>query len=243
MIEQDWIDIPNYEGLYQANYLGEIRRIYKSGKTKVIAQFMKTSGLGRRVSRKRLFVRLSKDCIGKEIPVFRIMVQTFFKIPDEKLPYHKDGDVTNNWVSNIGFTDKHTLGKMTGAISSSIPVKKIDKSGNVVATYPSSREAAIKNGISYQTVLNRCNGYVKKPFLHSDFDYHFGERPKHDSEKLITEFDKRYPNKNKLKIALLKHQKFRILKRVNEFTDVEKIRYIRALKMEEKDWVNNEISF
>lgn len=53
------------------------------------------------------------------------------------------------------------------------PVAKIDSAGNVIAVYSSAREAARANFMSYQAVLDRCNGKVQKPYVLDGFTYQF----------------------------------------------------------------------
>lgn len=65
-----WYDIPGYDGMYQASRLGEIRRVYKSGKVKVLSQFTKCSA---RTNRKRLYVKIAFDGKGKTISVLPLI--------------------------------------------------------------------------------------------------------------------------------------------------------------------------
>ena len=51
-----WYDIPGYDGKYQASKLGEIRRVYKNGKVKVLSQYTKKSA---KSNRRRLYVKLT----------------------------------------------------------------------------------------------------------------------------------------------------------------------------------------
>lgn len=44
------------------------------------------------------------------------------------------------------------------------PVVKVDRDGKVVARYASARAAAKLNYMNYQSVLDRCNGKIKKPY-------------------------------------------------------------------------------
>lgn len=56
------------------------------------------------------------------------------------------------------------------------PVVKIDQNGTVVALYPSARAAARYNFISYQAVLDRCNGKIQKPFALDGHSYRFAQK-------------------------------------------------------------------
>lgn len=154
-----WKDIPGYEGKYQASYSGEVRRVFASGKTRSMRQFRKTSAKAKKILRERLFVKLTdSDGKAKEVAVLKIMVMTYFgEIPEGKVPYHKNGVVTDNWVSNIGFISRSELGKRTGGISKSKPVIKIDRYGSYIEAYKSARECGRCNHMSYQTVMDYCN--------------------------------------------------------------------------------------
>ena len=88
----------------------------------------------------------------------------FSNAPEGKVAYHINGEVTDNHLYNIGFTDRSSLGKKTGHKSKSMAVFKIDKNGNEIEVYRSAREAGKKNFMSYQTVLDRCNHKVKNEF-------------------------------------------------------------------------------
>jgi hypothetical protein len=139
-----------------------------------LRQFKKSSKHNKKILRDRLFVKLTIDGKSKEVAVLKIMVDTFWGVvQDGKVPYHKDGIVTNNARYNIDFIDRVSLGKITGADSKRIPVAKINRNGEIVAFYSSAREAARKNYISYQTVLDRCHDKVKRPFELDGYNYQF----------------------------------------------------------------------
>jgi len=172
--ESDWKDIPSFDGKYQASIDGQVRRIYISGKTRLMTPYKKSSKTARKILRNRLFIHLTIDGKSKEIAMLKIMVDTFLgEVPKSKVPYHKDGFVIHNELHNIGFICRKELGKMTGAESKRIPVTKIDRKGEQVAFYSSAREAARQNHMSYQTVLDRCNNKVKKPFELDGHNYQF----------------------------------------------------------------------
>ena len=171
-----WKDIPGYDGKYQASVNGEVRRVYKSGKIRFMTPYKKSSAKAKKILKDRLFVKLTKDGISKEVPVLKVMVSTFWGIaPPGKVPYHKNLLVTDNFIGNIGFIDMVALGKMTGALSRRKPVVKINRQGDEVEFYTSAREAARQNHMSYQTVLDRCNKLVKRPFELDGHDYRFDE--------------------------------------------------------------------
>lgn len=161
-----WKDIKGYEGKYQVSYKGEVRRIYKSGKTRKLTPYIKQN------SREILFIGLTKDGIKKEFPVHTLVAKAFLGEPKEnEVIYHKNGLIRDNWASNLEYIDRKKLGKMTGAKSRRKPVVKIDSNGEMVDFYPSARQAAKENHMSYQTIIDRCNRKIKSPFAPDGYAY------------------------------------------------------------------------
>lgn len=133
----------------------------------------KPRGKARRSNRR--YVKLT-DSRGraKEVAVLRLMVEVWLGgYPPGKVAYHKNGVPTDFCASNIGFATPRELGRMTGAKSRRILVAKITQDGEIVKIYPSARKAAAANHMSYQAVLDRCNGKVKKPFALDGYTYRF----------------------------------------------------------------------
>lgn len=168
-----WFDIPGYGGTYQASRLGDIRRVYRDGHTKVLSQFTKHNG--KEKYRYRLYVNLSYNGKRKCCTVLSLMVKTFFgEVPKGKIPYHKNLSTWDNRVENIGFIDKKELGRLTGIKADRRKsVIKYDRDGNAVDAYRSAREAARQNHMSYQAVLDRCHNKVNKPYALDGFNYQF----------------------------------------------------------------------
>lgn len=172
-VKRIWRDIPGYDGAYKINTLGEIvsfrwRGTHRSKTPKPITPYFK---YGKKAAR---FVKLTDDN-GKtrERTVISLMAITFFNLPDGYVLYHKNGDLSDNTLHNLQPVSRKELGKKTGAQAGRKPVKKIDTNGNVVAFYSSVRAAARANFMSYQTVSDRCNNKVKKPFAADGYNYQF----------------------------------------------------------------------
>ncbi len=173
---EDWRDIPGYNGAYQISPRGEVRSWRYRGEhfaknPKILTQYKR--GGNRPGHRPIRFVKLTTpDGKAKDWPVLRLMVLTWYGgCPEGKVPYHKNGDLNDHSLHNIGFITRRELGKKTGAKAKRIAVKKISPSGEVVAFYPSARAAAKANHMSYQSVIDRCNGKVKKPFALDGHNY------------------------------------------------------------------------
>ena len=176
----DWKAIPGFDGMYEINAQGEVRtwRYRKERRMKaprLLVPFMRHRGIGPE-SRKRFVKLTDADGNTTERTVLSLMVETWCggKRPG-MVAYHKNGDLNDNALHNIGFATRQKLGKMTGAKANRKPVVKIDPTGEVVAIYPSARAAARANHMSYQTVIDRCNGKIKKPFALDGHNYQYEE--------------------------------------------------------------------
>lgn len=176
-----WRDVCGYNGKYQVNRLGDIRRIYGSGKVADMTPYRKSG----KQFRNRLFVKLTKDGKSKEEPVLQVVAAAWKgKAPPGKVPYHINGNVADNRADNIGFIDRQTLGRKTGAMADKRKtIFKVDVNGNVIEIYRSAREAAKANYMSYQTVLDRCNGKVKKPYALNGYSFMFEEASRNGRKK------------------------------------------------------------
>ncbi len=159
-MKETWRDIPGYGGKYQVDREGNVRRVYGSGKTRPITPYhRKMSGS------QRMVVKLTRDGKPREEILMRIVALAFLGAPPEGyVPYHRNGCQSDNYLNNIAYIDRRELGRLTGASSRRRPVAKLDQDGEIVEVYSSAREAARRNYMSYQTVIDRCNGKVKGAF-------------------------------------------------------------------------------
>ena len=166
-----WKDIPGYEGVYQASTEGRIRRMFKNGRTRLLTPYHR-----RMTGSQRLVVKLCVGRKAREPVVIGVIAMTFLgPCPDGCVPYHVNGMQDDNSVRNIEYIPRSELGRKTGASSKRRPVAKVDASGEPVEFYSSAREAGRKNHMSYQTVLDRCNGKVKNPFALDGYDYRWDD--------------------------------------------------------------------
>lgn len=166
MIET-WKDIPGYNGKYQCDREGNFRRVYKSGKTRPIRPYRKNG------TRNKMVIHLTDDN-GKtsEKLAIGIVALTFLgPAPPGCVPYHKNLALTENHINNIAYISREEFGKMTGPTSRSKSVAKINGSGEIIEVYPSARAAARENYMSYQTIIDRCNGKVKCAFAPDGYAY------------------------------------------------------------------------
>lgn len=162
-----WKDIPGYGGKYQVDREGNVRRVYRPGKTRSLTpQHKKMCGS------QRLVVRLTVDGKAEDRVLMQLVARTFLgPAPDGCVAHHKNGCQSDNYVNNIEYVTKEELGKINGAKSRRKPVAKLGRDGEIVQIYSSAREAARENYMSYQTIIDRCNGRCRSAFAPDGFAY------------------------------------------------------------------------
>lgn len=171
-MKESWKDIPGYDGKYQADMEGNIRRIYQSGKTRLMTPYHKKMS-----GSQRLVVKMTRDKKAKEEIMVQIMAKTFLGNPlPGHVPYHKNGCQEDNYIQNIAYISRRDLGKLTGRNAKRQPVAKIDASGEIVEVYSSARECARKNYMSYQTIIDRCNGKCKSAYATDGYAYAWDDK-------------------------------------------------------------------
>lgn len=168
----DWKPIPGYEGKYEASYVGNVRRLYKNRKPALMTAYEKKHRKGSRY----LVVKLTNEGKSKEIKLSKAIYEAYKgKVPDGCGLSHVDGDFENNELKNLIVLTKEELGVMTGHKSKSKAVLKCSASLIPIETYRSAREAAKNNGMSYQTVIDRCNGKTKSIIAPDGYVYKWDE--------------------------------------------------------------------
>lgn len=161
-------DVPGYEGIYKANPYNQIFRCYKNGKMKLMTQYF---------SHRKYMVKLTRNGKSAEVPAATVILLTFKgPCPVGMVPYHKNGIKLDNRLDNLDYIKSNVLGRLTGAKSRSQSVIKIDENGEPVESYRSAREAGRKNYMSYQTIMDRCNGKVKKAFALDGYSYEWEDK-------------------------------------------------------------------
>ena len=164
---ETWTDIVGYDGKYQVDKEGNVRRVYPSGKTRPMKPYHKKMS-----GSQRLVVKLTINGKGKEEILLQIVAKTFLgECPKGYVPYHKNGCQNDNYVNNIAYISKKELGRLTGASSRRKSVAKINSDGEIVEVYSYARQAAEENYMSYQTIIDRCNRKRKSTFAPDGYAY------------------------------------------------------------------------
>ena len=167
-MKETWKDIPGYRGKYQLDREGNCRRVYPSGKYRMMTPFRKQ----RKNSSDKRFVKLTIDGKAKECNFLQLMAITFLgPAPEGYVPYHINGCQGDNYINNIAYISRKELGKLTGPTSRRKAVAKINADGEIVEIYKSAREAGRKNFMSYQTINDRCNRKCKTAFAPDGYAY------------------------------------------------------------------------
>lgn len=178
MSEHEWRDIPGYDGAYQINRMAEVRcwkwRGRRTAAPHYLTQYRRKPCRKGHRSNRYYFKLTAPDGKAREVAVLNLMVDVWLGgRPPGKVAYHRNGDLADSCLHNIAFATPRELGAMTGAQASRRPVEKVDICGEVVEVYSSARAAARANHMSYQAVLDRCNGKVKNPYALDGYNYRF----------------------------------------------------------------------
>jgi hypothetical protein len=162
-----WKTIDGYDGRYQVNPLGEVRRVCKR-KNAYMTAYLRRGGW---------FVKLSMNRESREHKVAHLVAEAFLpKRKEGQVLWHKNGVLSDNFAGNLQWISCHDLGKKTALLADKRrTVAKVAQNGEAVGFYRSARAAARDNHMSYQTVLDRCNGKVKKPFALDGHNYIFSD--------------------------------------------------------------------
>lgn len=148
-----WRSIPGYPN-YEASVEGQIRRRYKGGYT-----LLKPYRRNNRIHTSIFYFKISKDGKTKEVSYHRKVWEAFHgEIPAGKKIIHKNGICSDHAIHNLEMVDNATIGKIFARRAASKSVLKYDpETMECVDAYPSARVCAKENGMSYQTIMDRCN--------------------------------------------------------------------------------------
>lgn len=108
-MQRVWKPIKGYEGYYEINDIGEVRRMYKTKKPKILKQQIDLDGYP--------VVCLSVNNKKRNRKVSRLLAETFIENPNNyPVVNHKDGIKTNNIIDNlewcsISYNTKHAYDK------------------------------------------------------------------------------------------------------------------------------------
>lgn len=170
-INEHWKPVVGYENLYEVSSIGRVRNThYWSCHQKLVERrpyrLMKLETTQDGYKR----VVLTKSKKSRHYSVHRLVAMAFIPNP-ERLPQinHIDEDPANNEVVNLEWcTGKQNCNhgqhkqkialRQTNNSYRSKPVSQFDKEGNLIHTYPSTREAERETGIACEQISRCCKG-------------------------------------------------------------------------------------
>ena len=176
-IQDEWRDIPGYDGMYQVNYFGEVRSWLWRGNIRARKPRLLTAFTVKGPSKRKTFVKLrSPDGTSKRVPVVQIMADVWLGgTPEGMDRIHIDGACGNNCANNIKFVPHREAAKLSGGINRR-PVAKVNRDGEAVAFYPSVKAAAKANFISARSIGDRCKGKTQDPYRLDGFTYRYDDK-------------------------------------------------------------------
>lgn len=163
-----WKDIPNYEGLYQASNLGNIKSLQHYNGIKIT---MREKILKPYKIRKYLGVKLSKNGIRKNCYIHRLILETFtINTYNKEQVNHINGNRYDNRLTNLEWCSgpeniKHSIQNKLHLKSQSTRAKKVnqyDLCGNFIKTWNSQTEAALAIQINPAQISMCCNKKIAK---------------------------------------------------------------------------------
>ena len=151
-----WKSIDGYEGLYEVSNTGLVRSLNFNNTGR--AKLMKP----RKPQDAYLSVNLCKNGKHKSIKLHRLVASAFIPNPlNLETVNHRDEDKTNNNVSNLEWLTRGDNARYSNVNNSkrSKQVQQFDKkTGDLLATFPSIKEAERRTGIAQENICHACKG-------------------------------------------------------------------------------------
>ena len=163
MLNEIWVDVPGYEGVYYISNLGRIKKLYKNGKV----LFRKP-----RVNHRGYFdINLSINGKKKKYLVHRLVWEAFNgPIPEDMQVNHINEDKSVNRLDNLNLMSlldnvrygtgikRRSKTLMNNSLKSK-PVNQYNLEGELIKQYQSIMEASRITGVSFKNIQSVCAGY------------------------------------------------------------------------------------
>lgn len=151
----DWRPVPGWAD-YEVSIRGEIRRIRTQYGNPINKRMHPVLQFG------RTKVCLCSGNRHHSYGIGRLVWRAFVgEIPDGMVIIHRDGCKYNNALDNLQLISRSKMVPPTNL--SRKPVIKMSANGEILAIYPSAKEAAADNYMSKASIRTRCKGINKRP--------------------------------------------------------------------------------
>lgn len=170
-MKEIWKDIAGYEGLYQVSSIGNVRSMNYRGHGVIKNLTPKVNNRG------RLWVDLRKNGSSKCFLIHRLVAAAFIPNPNNYPQInHIDEDTKNNMVENLEwctalynvryYNERHQDKRSAprGPNPNIKPVNQISKTGQIVKTWPNSKEVMRELGWSDWSISECCRGNRKSAY-------------------------------------------------------------------------------
>lgn len=170
-MQEIWKDIEGYEGLYQVSNLGRVKSMERyvinhSGVSYLIHEKIRKATEKKDKNKKQgyMHIALYKNNKGKNYYVHRLVAEAFIENPENKKTVnHINGNKHDNRVENLEWltyseNNVHAIEKGLNGTEQrrnkkgSMPVAQYDKDMNLIAIYPSMREAERQTGVDCRSI-------------------------------------------------------------------------------------------
>jgi len=175
LMQEEWKDVPGYEGLYQASTHGRIRSLDKlvnaaGGRH---GKQIKRLRRGRIMALKpvnKTYLKLDLYDSGGKVKtwtVHRLIAITFIPNPNSlPLINHKDENPFNNCINNLEwctakYNTNYGQAQQRKVLRINKPVIQYDKNNNTINEFISQAEASRQTGIGNRCINECCTGKRK----------------------------------------------------------------------------------
>lgn len=166
-MDEIWVDIRGYEGLYQVSNMGNIKSMNRRVKHSLYGYMNIKSKriIAAKNNRGYLTVSLWKNNKGKSFTVHRLVLSMFVdNIKNKKEINHINGNKEDNKLSNLEWSTisenrKHAYDNKFRLPPNKKSVIQKNLNGVIINTFDSICEAERNTGISKQEISKVCTGY------------------------------------------------------------------------------------
>lgn len=157
-MDEIWLDIEGYEGLYQISNKGRVKSLYK-GSERILRPAIDRYGYYK--------IMLYNDGVRKTFTIHRLVAQAFIpNLYNKPQINHLDENKLNNCVYNLEWaTAKENINYGTHnervGNSQSKPIIQYSKSGDFIREWKSASEVKRVLGIDNSHIIECCRGKLK----------------------------------------------------------------------------------